>query len=144
MKTLKILALCLAFGRLVVLGQVGLDVDDGAALIVRVKQTPASEFDSKLPHVKFEEWLLYQIGIDATAAWAVRTGEGHGLPWVEADISIDGSPAIVILVDNGKADGKLGAAPRFKSLQLLRKGQSTEWRHLHDLPQAIRSVRGDG
>jgi hypothetical protein len=127
------------------MGQTALTDSNGAALISRVKQTPASQLDSKLPNVKLEEWLLDQVGTDARVNWVVRTGEeGSGLPWVETDISVEGRPGIVIFIACGKPGGEHGSAPMFKSLQLVRKGEFAEWPHLHDLRAAMKRVRGHG
>lgn len=141
MRILKTLALYVALGPLFVLGQSEWTNSDTIALIARVKQTPASQLDSKLPNVAFEEWLLRQVGSDASVGWAVRAGEGHGLPWVEADISVEGRPAIVIMIAGGRPDSGADARSRFLSLQLVRKNEFAEWPHLHDLPAAMRRAR---
>jgi hypothetical protein len=144
-RTLKTFVLYLLLGPFFVMGQTALTDSDGAALITRVKQTPASQLDSKLPNVKFEEWLLGQVGTDARVAWVLKTGEeGYGFPWVETDISVEGRPGIVILIACGKTDGEHGSAPMFKSLQLVRKGEFAEWPHLHDLRAAMKRARGHG
>ena len=115
--------------------------EDAAKLISIVKQTPASELDSALSNTTFEEWLAKQVGKDSAIGWVVRTGEGHGLPWVEADISVEGRPALVIMIACGRPDSGADAKPRFLSLQLLRKNELAEWPHLHDLPAAMKRAR---
>ena len=86
MRTLKTFVLYLLLGPFLAMGQTALTDSNGAALIARVKQTPASQLDSKLPNVKLEEWLLDQVGTDARVNWVLRIGkEGYGLPWVEAE-----------------------------------------------------------
>jgi hypothetical protein len=92
--------------------------EDAAKLISIVKQTPASELDSALSNTTFEEWLAKQVGKDSAIGWVVRTGEGHGLPWVEADISVEGRPALVIMIACGRPDSGADAKPRFLSLGL--------------------------
>jgi hypothetical protein len=114
---------------------------DAAKLISVVKQTPASQLDPALPHTAFEEWLARQVGGDSTTAWVVRTGEGRGLPWVEADISVEGRPAVVIMIAGGKPDSGADAKVRFLSLQLVRKNEFAEWHHLHDLHVAMTRAR---
>jgi hypothetical protein len=82
-----------------------------------------------------------QIGNDAKINWAVRTGNGDDFPWVEADISVGNQPGIVIMIACGKRHGGTYRQPRFKSLELLRQGESVEWTHLHDLPVAMMKAR---
>jgi hypothetical protein len=92
----------------------------------------------------FEKWLLLQVGRDAAIVWATRTGNepGQGFPWVEADVSIQGHPGIVIMIANGTSGGLIMTKPKFHSLELLRAGdESVEWRHLHDLPAALERAR---
>ena len=115
--------------------------EDADKLISVVKQTPASQLDPALPNTTFEEWLVKQVGKDSTIAWVVRTGEGHGLPWVEADISVEGRPAIVIMIAGGRPDSGADAKSRFLSLQLVRKNEFAEWPHLHDLSAAMKRAR---
>lgn len=114
---------------------------DTAKLISIVKQTPASQLDSALPNMTFEDWLTKRVGKDSTIAWVVRTGEGHGHPWVEADISIEGRPAIVIMIACGRPDTGTDTKPTFLSLQLVRKNEFAEWPHLHDLRAAMERAR---
>jgi hypothetical protein len=116
---------------------------DTAKLISIVKQTPASQLDSALPSTTFEEWLAKQAGQDSAIGWVVRTGEGHDLPWVEADISVEGHPATVIMIACGKPDSGADAKPRFRSLELVRKNEFAEWSHLHDLPAAMRRAKNE-
>lgn len=115
--------------------------EDAAKLIAVVKQTPASQLDPVLPNTTFEEWLGKQVGKGSTITWTVRTGEGHGLPWVEADISVEGRPAIVIMIAGGRPDSGADGNSRFLSLQLLRKNEFAEWSHLHDLPAAMKKAQ---
>jgi hypothetical protein len=82
-----------------------------------------------------------QIGNDAKINWAVRTGNGDDFPWVEADISVGNQPGIVIMIACGKRHGGTNRQPRFKSLELVRQGESVEWTHLHDLPVAMMKAR---
>jgi hypothetical protein len=117
--------------------------DDPAILIPRVQNTIAAKLDSALPQVSFEEWIRQQIGNDATVNWAARSGKGHDLPWVEADISVGDRPGIIIMIACGKRGGGTCTQPRFMSLELLRGGDSSEWPHLRDLPAAMRKARGE-
>ena len=110
-----------------------------AKLISIVKQTPASQLDSTLPNIAFKEWLGKQVGKDSTINWCVSTGVGHGLPWVEADVSIQGRPGIVIVIANGRANGT-PTKPRFRSLQLMR-AEIVEWPNLRDLRTAITKAK---
>jgi hypothetical protein len=107
---------------------------DAAKLITRVKQTSASQFDSALPHMEFEKWLRGQVGTDAVINWVLRTGDGHDLPWVEADVSIHGRPGIVIMIEGAPE-------PKFRSLQLVRADEFAEWPRLSALPRAVRKAR---
>jgi len=112
---------------------------DAAKLISIVKQTPASQLDSTLPNMTFEGWLGRQVGKDSTITWAVRTGDGHGLPWVEANVSIQGRPGIVIEIATGRPNG-IPTKPRFQSLLLMR-AEIAEWPRLRDLPTAMTKAR---
>jgi hypothetical protein len=134
MRRLTWFALCLILNSVLVSAQTTLTNQDATQLVARVKQTPASQLDSALPHMAFEKWLWIQIGADATVNWAVRTGDGHGLPWVEADISIQGRPGIVIMIQGTPE-------PTFRSLQLMRASDAAEWPRLGALPKAVRKAR---
>lgn len=101
------------------------------------KQTPASQLESVLPQMAFEKWLRVQVGPDAAIGWVVRTGDGHGLPWVEADVSIQGRPGIAIMIAAGTPK------PTFRSLGLVRADDFAEWRRLRDLPEAMRKARAE-
>ena len=74
----------------------------------------------------FEKWLLLQVGTDATIDWVTRTGDvpREGLPWVEADVTIQGHPGIVIMIANGTPEGRISPEPTFRSLQLLGRANS--------------------
>ena len=139
MKILMAVALSLALG--FASAQTNSTVDESALLISTVQHMSASDIDPVLPHGSFEEWLRLQVGKDAKIAWAVRTGEGHGLPWVEADISTGNRPGVVIMIACGEPDVETYRKPRFKSLQLVRKDEFAEWPHLHDLSTAMRRAR---
>ena len=115
--------------------------DDPTILISKVQKTLASKLDSTLPSVSLGEWMRDQVGNDAKINWVVRTGTGADFPWVEADISVGNQPGIVILIACGKRHGGTNQQPRFKSLELLRQGESAEWTHLHDLPVAMMKAR---
>ena len=117
--------------------------DEPAGLIAEVQGTPASTFDSNLLRIPFEEWVRRQIGKDASVAWVVRSGAGDDLPYVEADVSVGDQPGIVIMIACGNRNEKSRARPIFKSLELVRQGEFAEWRHLHDLPVAMRKARGE-
>lgn len=140
MKVRVSVVLCIALSLAFALAQTNLPAED-AALIPVVKQMPASQLDSALPQMTFEKWLQLHVGKDATIAWVVRTGDGHGLPWVEADVSVQEHPAIVIMIACGKPDGGIGTRARFRSLQLVRKSEFLEWSHLRDLPAAMKRAR---
>jgi hypothetical protein len=114
---------------------------DTAKLMSIVKQTPASQLGSALPKVAFEQWLAQQVGKHSAIAWVLRTGQGHDLPWVEADISIERRPALVIMIACGGTDTGADTKPRFQSLQLVRKNEFAEWPHLHDLRAAMKRAQ---
>ncbi len=148
MKVLTSFALCLTLGSLFASAQSRLTGDDVAKLIFHVKQTPASQLDSALPPMTFEKWLLLQVGRDAAIGWAVRTagdrtavGRSLGLPWVEADVSIQGRPGLVIMMANGTSEGGIASKPRFQSLELVRAGEYAEWPRLRELPAALKRAR---
>lgn len=143
MKTLTLAALSFALSFGLAFAQENPTLDESALLISRVQHMPASELDSTLPHTPFERWLRLQIGNDAKVAWVIRTGEGHGLPWVEADISVGNRPGIVIMVACGRHNKETKVRPTFRSLELLRQGELREWPHLHDLPTAMRKARSE-
>jgi hypothetical protein len=139
-KVLTSLALCLTLSSLFGSAQTPLTDDDVPKLIFQVKQTPASQLDSALPHMTFEKWLLLQVGREAAIGWVVRTGVDRslGLPWVEADISIQGRPGIVIMIGNGRSERGIAPKPMFQSLKLVRAGEYEEWPRLRDLPAALK------
>ncbi|SPE40180.1 exported hypothetical protein [Candidatus Sulfotelmatobacter sp. SbA7] len=141
MKTLTLLALCVIFSSVLVSAQATPTDDDVAKLIAGVKLTLASQLDPALPPVTFEKWLRLQVGRDATIGWAVRTGDGHGLPWVEADVSDQGRPGIVIMISCGASEGAIATRPKFHSLELVRANEYAEWPRLRDLPVALRKAR---
>jgi TonB family protein len=104
--------------------------DDVVELISHVKQIPASQLDPTLPSIPLEKWVALQVGVRATVAWAVRTGyPGHRS--VEADLSFQGRPGLVIVIAVGKSTA------RFQSLALVRKDEYLEWPRLRDLPAAL-------
>jgi hypothetical protein len=138
-KVLVSVVLCIALSLAFALAQTNLPAED-AALIPVVKQMPASQLDSALPQMTFEKWLQIHVGKDGTIAWVVRAGDGHGLPWVEADVSVQEHPAIVIMIAS-KPHGGIGTRARFRSLQLVRKSEFLEWSHLRDLPAAMKRAR---
>ena len=143
MKTAISIATCLTLILGFAFAQQGSSVkDDLALLIADVQATPAAKLDSTLPQVSLQEWIGQQIGADATVAWVVRTGDGHDLPWVEADISVGNRPAIVIMIACRRHTWVTRSRPMFKSLLLFRQGEFAEWPHLHDLPVAMRQARG--
>ena len=142
MKTVTSVALCLSLSSVLALTQTPLTDDDAGKLVSRVKQMPASQLDSALPPMAFEKWLLLQVGKDAAIGWAVRTadGPGNGPRLIEADISIQGGPGIVITIVDGTSDGR--TKPTFHSLQLMRAGgESSEWPRLRDLTAAMKRAR---
>lgn len=143
MKVLTSLVLCLTLSSLFTSAQTPLTDDDVAGLIFHVKQTPASQLDSALPPMTFEKWLLLQVGRDAAIGWAVRTGVDRslGLPWVEADVSIQGRPGIVIMIANRTSERGIASKPMFHSLELVRAGEYAEWPRLRDLPAALKRAR---
>ena len=139
MKILTAIALCLALGS--ASARTNSAVDDSMFLISTVQHLSVSDLDPALPHTSLKEWLRLQVGKDAKIAWAVRTGEGHDLPWVEADISTESRPGIVVMIACGQPDVGTHRKPKFKSLQLVRKDEFAEWPHLHDLSTAMRRAR---
>lgn len=141
MKTLALLALCAIFSSVLVSAQATPTNDDDAKLISGVKLTLASQLDPVLPPVPLEKWLRLQVGRDATIGWAVRTGDGHGLPWIEADVSDQGRPGIVIMISCGASEGAI-MRPKFHSLELVRADEYAEWPRLRDLPAALQKARG--
>lgn len=141
MKTLALLAVGVIFSSILVSAQTTLTDDDVIKLISLVKLTPASQLDPVLPHLTFGRWLRLQVGRDAGIAWAVRTADGHGLPWVEADISAQGRPGIVIMIACGTSDGRTASKPTFHSLQLVRADDYADWPRLRDLPAALQRAR---
>lgn len=138
MKILTAVALCLALGS--ASARTTSAADEAMLLISTVQHLSASDLDPVLPHTSLEEWLRVQVGKDARIVWAVRTGEGHELPWVEADISTGSRPGIVIMIACGQPDAGTHRKPKFKSLQLVRKDEFAEWPHLHDLPAAMKEA----
>jgi hypothetical protein len=137
------LALCLTLSSVFASAQMVLTDDDAAKLISHVKRTPASQLDSALPPMTFEKWLLLQAGRDAAIDWVVRSAveQGLGLPYVEADVSIQGRPGIVLMIANGTSDGGIASKPIFHSLQLVRADEYAEWPRLRDLPAALKRAR---
>jgi hypothetical protein len=142
-KTLISLALCVLLSSALASAQPALSDDDIAKLISNVKRTAASQLDPVLPPVTFEKWLRLQVGRDAAIAWAVRGAgdSGHSVPRVEADISEQGRPGIVILIACGTSDAGTTTKPKFSSMQLVRADDYADWPHLRDLPAALRRAR---
>lgn len=127
-------ALCLALCSVPVTSQTTISNDDAAKLISRVKQTPASQLDSTLPQMTFEKWVVSQVGKDAAVNWVVRNADGQRVPWVEADVSLQGRPGIVIMIAGTPE-------PTFRSLELVRAGDDAEWPHLRELAEAVRRAK---
>jgi hypothetical protein len=69
--------------------------------VSRVKATSASQIGP--PPVALEKWLDFQAGTDAAIAWVVRTADapGRGVLMREADISLHGRPAWVVMMAAG-------------------------------------------
>ncbi len=126
--------LCLALCSVLVSSQTTTSNNDAAKLISRVKQTPASQLDSALPQMTFEKWVVSQVGKGAAINWAVRDADGHRVPWIEADVSFQGRPGIVIMIAGTPE-------PTFRSLELVRAGDAGEWSHLRELPEAVRRAK---
>jgi hypothetical protein len=126
--------LCLALCPVLVSAQTTISNDDAAKLISRVKQTPASQLDSALPQMTFEKWVVSQVGKDAAINWAVRNADGQRVPWVEADVLLQGRPGIVIMIAGTPE-------PTFRSLELVRAGDAAEWSRLRELPEAVRRAK---
>lgn len=107
-----------------------------------MKNAPASQIESDLPSTTFEKWVLRQVGNDATIFWVVRIPDDpvNGPPLVEADVSIQGRPGIVIMI--AAAPRKIrGTKFRLESLLLMRKDDYAEWPNLGDLPKAVERAR---
>jgi len=137
-------SLALIAGAALVSAQMPRSEDGAARLIAHVKQTPASQLDSTLPKMAFEQWLQRQAGPDATIAWVTRTSADdskHDTPWVEADISLHGRPGIVIMIADGSTKAGTAGKPKFRSLELAQAGDQAEWKNLHDLPLALKRAR---
>ncbi len=124
----------LAFCSALVSAQTSVTADEAATLISRVKQTPASQLDSTLPHMAFEKWVISQVGSDATINWLARTGNNQGSLWVETDVTMQGRPGIVIMTT---ATPK----PKFQSLPLMRAGDFAEWPRLRELRDAVKRAK---
>ena len=142
---LPCLALCLAVGSVIVSAQTNLLIGhvDVAETISRVKNVPVSQIDPAFPPMPFETWLALQIGNDAVISWGVRVPDDpvNGPPLVEADVSIQGRPRIVIMI--AEAPRKIrGTKFIFDSLMLMRPGDYAEWPNLGDLPEALKRARG--
>jgi hypothetical protein len=76
-----------------------------ADIVSQVKGTLASRLDSALPAIRFEQWLLEQVGANAQFGWVLRYQPGkEGCPipdipnCVEADIMLPDARSISILV----------------------------------------------
>jgi hypothetical protein len=126
--------LFLALCSVLVSAQTPISNDDAAKLISRVKQMPASQLDSALPQMTFEKWVVSQVGKDAAINWVVRNADAHRVPWVEADVSLQGRPGIVIIIAGTPE-------PTFRSLELVRAVDATEWSRLRELPEAVRRAK---
>jgi hypothetical protein len=126
--------LCLALCSVPVSAQTTITNDDAAKLISLVKQTPVSQLDSVLPKMTFEKWVVSQVGKDAVINWVVRNADGQRVPWVEADVSLQGRPGIVIMIAGTPE-------PTFRSLELVRAGAGAEWSRLRELPEAVRRAK---
>jgi hypothetical protein len=100
-----------------------------------VKVTPASQ--KELPPVALEKWQDTQAGTVAANAWVVRTADDHGrrISLVEADISLHGRPALVIMMPVGTSRAGIRTRPTFRSLHLMKwAGDYAEWHRLRDFP----------
>jgi hypothetical protein len=138
-KILALLALYLAVSCVLVSAQTNRTNDNAANLISRVQQTPASQLDSTLPRMPLDRWLRSQVGSDTTINWAVRTADIsiQRYPWIEADVSIQGRPEIVIIVIMIAAAKR----PTFHSLELIEAGGIAEWPRLCFLPEALKRAK---
>ena len=139
---LPCLALCLAVGFITASAQTNLSHDHNAELISRVKNAPASQIEPGLPSTAFEKWLFLQVGNDATIFWVVRILDDpvNGPPLVEADVSIQGRPAIVIMI--AATPRKIwGRKFRLESLLLMSADDYAVWPNLRDLPKAVERAR---
>lgn len=143
MRVRMLIALGLTISSVLAIAQTKTEDDPIDFLVSRVKQTPASQLDPALPGMTLEKWLRLRAGRDAEIAWAVRTAvrTGQGFPWVEADVSIQGHPGIVIMIANGTAEGGIAAKPTLHSLPLVQADRYAEWSRLRDLPLALKKAR---
>ena len=136
MKIPKLAALCLVLNSVLLFAQATLTDEHLAKLIFRVQQSSAAQLDPALPPMTFETWLRSEVGSDVVIGWVVRTAYASvwRVPRVEADISIQGRPGLVIMIAVGKQ-------PTFRSLFLNRVGDDAEWTRLRDLPEALTKAR---
>ena len=139
---LPCLALCLAVGFITASAQTNVSHDHNAELISRVKNASASQIESHLPSTTFEKWVLRQVGNDATISWTVRIPDDplNGPPLVEADVSIQGRPGIVIMIVATPRKIR-GTKFRLESLLLMGTDDYGERPNLRDLPKAVERAR---
>ena len=118
---------------------------DVAGLIAQVRNVPASKLDSSLSSVPFEEWLIREIPKGAVVGWAAReaaTGTpkdvAQSMPWVEADVSMQGRPLFVMMVACGvSADGDC-TKPKIYSIAIFERRNIVDVARLRDLPASLR------
>jgi len=127
----------LALASVFAVAQTGVGDDGIMTINSQVQATPASRLGSGLPSEPLSEWLANQAGKDADIIWMARVpADSSGAPlMIEADISYQRQPALVIMIEVSKR--KSGMRFTFHSLALSRTGEYAEWPSLVNLPEAV-------
>ncbi len=116
-------------------------------LINLVKLTPAKDFDSTLPKIRFERWLMDVAGKGIELRWEVNDcGEQTGDPevdkkreiptCVEADADLPGQRAFAVLIHVGNVGGK-AQKPSIYAILIQINKRLHQVEKLRDLPKQL-------
>lgn len=130
-------------GSVLVIGKCVRANGDVVELLSRVKVKPTSQINPALPSVGLEKWLDTQGGTDAAIAWVVRTADEseRGISLREAEIPLQGRPALVIMVAAGNITGRDQNETNVPLAPSDTGGDYAERYRLRDLRVALKRAR---
>jgi len=119
-------------------------------ILTFVKGTPAKDFDSKLPKMRFERWLLDVVGKGVELHWELNDcGEQSGDPEADkdrdmpicagVDAQLDRGRSFQILLAIGTQKKGVGGKPEVYSIFVEAHRRIWEVKQLRDLPKALES-----
>src|SRR5215813_2745458 len=117
--------------------------------VIRVQQTPVSQYDPNLPNRPFGNWLNQLVGPDSGVSWhlgecidqaEMATEVGQGIQaCVEATAILPDERKVVAQIFVGSFNQGLSPTTRFHFAAIEKDNQFQNVRRLSDLPQLLRN-----